>query len=80
VLNRTVEQAVMDYVFRNCPGKKIIGEYRPTNKNAMVRDFYEHLGFTRETGEDDEDSTFWGFDPKTCRPVEMKHFVVLLDG
>ncbi len=80
VLNRTVEQAVMDYVFRNCPGKKIVGEYRPTNKNAMVRDYYENLGFTRETGGDDEDSTFWVFDPKTCQPVEMKHFVVLLDG
>ncbi len=41
IVNKMVETA------KNHGFKKIIGEYIPTPKNAMVKDLYETMGFTR---------------------------------
>ncbi len=54
VLCRRVEQATLDILAglaraRGC--KRLIGEYRPTAKNAMVADLYADLGFAREREE-----------------------------
>ncbi|MBI3543822.1 MAG: HAD-IIIC family phosphatase [Deltaproteobacteria bacterium] len=48
VLNRQVEEETMNEVFsrahaRGC--EKVVGRYRATSKNGMVRDVYERLGF-----------------------------------
>ena len=39
-------QQIIKYAKENLY-KKIVGEYKPTNKNALVKDFYTNMGFTR---------------------------------
>ena len=57
VLGRGVEQATLNVLAEHCirkGGRELIGIYRPTEKNMMVHDLYERLGFGRvsdlETG------------------------------
>ncbi len=38
--------------------QQVIGEYRPSPKNAMVQDHYARLGFTKLDRSDDA-TTFW---------------------
>ncbi len=48
VLGRQVEQATMNLVAAQAIGmgaKRLLGEYQPTKKNAMVREHYARLGF-----------------------------------
>ena len=48
VLGRQVEQATMNLVAAQAiamGAKRLLGDYRPTKKNAMVRDHYAKLGF-----------------------------------
>ncbi len=48
VLGRQVEHATLNVVseeVRRLGVRRIVGEYRPTAKNSMVRDFYPKLGF-----------------------------------
>jgi FkbH-like protein len=50
VLARGVEQFLMNRVMRQAAQlglTRVIGEYVPTAKNAMVRDFYQQFGFVR---------------------------------
>ncbi len=63
VLKRRMEYAMMDELVKKAQSigiQKIIGYYYPTAKNAMVRDFYELMGFTR-ISEDEEGNTVWEF-------------------
>lgn len=49
VLGRRVEEAALAVLLqaaRTMGGRRLIGEYRPTAKNGMVRDHYARLGFT----------------------------------
>ena len=64
VLKRGMEDAMMDTLVhcatvRNL--KKIIGYYYPTAKNAMVKSFYENMGFSK-IAEDSAGNTTWQFD------------------
>ena len=48
VLGRQVEQAMINVVAEQAAqsgAKRLIGEYRPTKKNGMVKDHYAKLGF-----------------------------------
>jgi len=48
VLTRGVEQFLMNHCVEyaaRCGKQWIVGEYRPTAKNAMVKNFYEQFGF-----------------------------------
>jgi FkbH-like protein len=50
VLARGVEQVMMNQVValaKRMGLNRVIGEYIPTTKNGMVRDFFEQFGFTR---------------------------------
>lgn len=50
VLARTVEQFLMAYVFdcaRRLGLRRVTGEYVPTPKNALVRDFFAQFGFQK---------------------------------
>jgi FkbH-like protein len=50
VLGRKVEQMVLREILseaRKAGIRSVIGTYRPTEKNALVRDHYERLAFTR---------------------------------
>ena len=68
VLNRGVEQFLMNRVVeiaRQVGFKSIRGEYRPTVKNGMVKEFFAQFGFTA-AGERDG-SAVWRLDPLTYR-------------
>jgi FkbH-like protein len=61
VLTRTVEQYLMTYVFEHAKRlglNRVTGEYAPTAKNAMVRDFFSQFGF-RKISEAAEGRTLW---------------------
>jgi predicted enzyme involved in methoxymalonyl-ACP biosynthesis len=48
VLGRQVESTTLNLVAqlaRDMGARRLVGEYIPTTKNAMVRDHYEKLGF-----------------------------------
>lgn len=50
VLNRRVEEAVLDLIVTHAHAlkiSKIIGHYIPTERNALVKDHYARLGFDR---------------------------------
>ncbi len=52
VLGRQVEAATLNLIVEQaeCRGiKRLIGEYYPTAKNAMVRDLYKTLGFSEKS-------------------------------
>ena len=64
VLKRDMEFAMMDGLVERAKKAgltKIIGYYYPTAKNNMVRDFYNRMGFTK-VSEDDDGNTVWEFD------------------
>jgi predicted enzyme involved in methoxymalonyl-ACP biosynthesis len=48
VFNRRVEHMLMNHVVDLARGRgvrEVVGEYRPTAKNQLVRDLYSRLGF-----------------------------------
>ena len=47
MLNRTVEQAVFEFILKKANGKNINGEYVPTEKNGLVQSLFETLGFKK---------------------------------
>jgi FkbH-like protein len=47
VLNRTVEQAVFEFILKKANGRQINGEYISTEKNGLVRLLYKTLGFEK---------------------------------
>lgn len=52
VLKRGMEEFVVNKIMQIAVEqgfRKVIGEYLPTSKNAMVKDLYEKMGFTRRT-------------------------------
>ena len=63
VLKRDMECAMLDSMVeacRDCGAGTIIGYYYPTAKNAMVKTFYETMGFEK-TDETDTGVTVWKF-------------------
>jgi FkbH-like protein len=60
VLKRGLEQAVLNIVMASARArgvKEVIGEYRPTERNGLVRDHYERLGFNPLVSE--ESAKLW---------------------
>ena len=69
VLGRQVEQAMLNVVVGEAASlgaRRLLGEYLPTQKNGMVRDFYRRLGFI--TSEADEHGVIGA-------EFELKNFV-----
>jgi FkbH-like protein len=61
VLGRKVEHMVLQEILmqaRRAGIQTLIGVYRPTEKNGLVRDHYSQLGFSR-TGELSDGTTLW---------------------
>ena len=55
VLGRRVEEACLNALVEACEArgvKRLVGVYRPTEKNGMVREMYGALGFARVAGEE----------------------------
>lgn len=65
VLNRGVERAMLNVMVaraRACGMKRLIGHYLPTEKNALVREHYAHLGFTALPATSSTGVTSWSLD------------------
>jgi FkbH-like protein len=74
VLGRGVEAASLEALSKLAEVmgiKQLVGEYRPTNRNKMVSNHYERLGFRPLTNSDSSDlsPTIWCTDlPRTNKP------------
>ena len=80
VLKRDMEYAMMDSVAqacRECGIGTIMGYYYPTAKNAMVKEFYQTMGFERME-ETDTGVTMWRFD--IPQNYEKKNTVIAVNG
>lgn len=80
VLKRDMESAMMDSVVeacRECGIGTIMGYYYPTAKNAMVKDFYQMMGFEK-TEETDTGVTVWKFEIPT--EYENKNTVIAVNA
>jgi FkbH-like protein len=65
VLGRCVENAMLSIVAdaaRTAGAKRLIGHYRPTPKNGMVRDLFSRLGFAAAESAGVDGETLWVFD------------------
>jgi FkbH-like protein len=70
VLGRQVESAVMNVLFEESARlgvSLLLGEYRETPKNAMVRDHYARLGFER--AERTGNVQLWRMDLRSYKPI-----------
>jgi FkbH-like protein len=72
VLGRRVEQMVLSEIIRRarqCDIRKLVGIYRPTERNDMVREHYQKLGFSA-IGEQANGITYWdlGTDKEVITP------------
>ncbi len=70
VLTRGVEQFLMNHVFEyaaGCGKKWVVGEYRPTAKNGMVKNFYQQFGFEPAPG--DDGTTRWRLEVARYEPA-----------
>ncbi|MEY8335434.1 HAD-IIIC family phosphatase [Lachnospiraceae bacterium 47-T17] len=80
VLKREMEFAMMDKLVEKARAagiNKLIGYYYPTAKNAMVKDFYGLLGFTK-ISEDIKGNTVWKF--LIPDDYQKKQFVINVNG
>jgi FkbH-like protein len=76
VLGRHVEEACLHVLAERCAElgvERLIGVYRPTEKNGMVREMYRTLGFTL-VDEQPDGSTRWELELRgfTPQPVPMQ--------
>jgi predicted enzyme involved in methoxymalonyl-ACP biosynthesis len=68
VLGRRVEQMVLRQILehaRRVGVHKLIGIYRPTDRNKLVEDHYAKLGF-KLSGSGDDNSTSWELNVDTA--------------
>jgi len=73
VLKRSVELAVLNEIMAAAQAngiQKVLGIYRPTDKNELVRDHYRDLGFTCIRTADDGSSE-WVLDVGSYRPHDL---------
>jgi FkbH-like protein len=80
VLGRCVEQAVLQELVshaRSLGINRIVGTYRPTERNRLVEDHYAKLGFTECEGPT-EGSTTWGLDVASYQDVDLPMKVIRL--
>ena len=76
VLGRGMEEETLNLVVaeaRRLGAARLVGEYRPTAKNGMVRDHYQRLGFSK-VSETEGDQIIWEFNiaSHTERPTFIK--------
>ncbi len=77
VLGRGVERATLSVLAGEASAvglRSLVGTFRPTAKNGMVRDHYERLGFVRRSCEGEQ--TTWALDLQTFKPEEVPMAIV----
>jgi predicted enzyme involved in methoxymalonyl-ACP biosynthesis len=71
VLERGVEQAVLNEIINTAAvasAMRIVGQYLPTERNAIVCDHYERLGFSSIDVDDGDGSSRWSLDISSYEP------------
>lgn len=82
VLARGVEEMVLSEILRHARQKNItrlLGIYRPTARNAMVKDHYPELGFSL-AGTASDGATFWELDVESAAEPDESPMRVRRDG
>jgi FkbH-like protein len=84
VLGRRVEEACLNVLAERCAEMgtaRLIGMYRPTEKNSMVKDLYGRLGFSK-LSEDSDGSSRWQLALKdyVAQPTPIEVEIHLLAG
>jgi FkbH-like protein len=82
VLERGVERAIMRELARNAiedGAEELVGTYRPTARNALVKEFYTRLGFEGATGAEGEAKTYQ-LDLSTARFDSVAMRVTMTSG
>lgn len=72
VLGRQVEEATLDVLARQAREmgiQTLVGEYRPTGKNGMVKNLYSRLGFAEKPGEEGK-GQLWGLNLDSYKPTQ----------
>ena len=79
VLGRGVEEACLNLIAEatvSRGGRRLVGEYRPTAKNGMVKDLFSRLGFT-ELDKASDGVTRWALDLESFverkTEIQVKH-------
>jgi FkbH-like protein len=78
VLGRKVENAVLDRILEHARAagiRKLIGTYRPTDRNKLVADHYEKIGFAK-VHEDDSGTSRWELRVEEAQPSSLPMKVV----
>jgi FkbH-like protein len=77
VLNRTVEQAVFEFILEKAAGKQVRGEYISTEKNILVRSLYKELGFKKINSLKGGESEIqeWVYANYDLEGFQKKHYV-----
>ena len=52
VMGRKLEDVIINELAEACKGRKLVGEFIPTAKNAPVQELYDRLGFEKVADED----------------------------
>ncbi|MDB5579763.1 MAG: Haloacid dehalogenase [Bradyrhizobium sp.] len=79
VLERGVEQAVLNEIVDAAAmagATRVVGEYLPTERNAMVRDHYERLGFSPIDVDDGDGGSRWSLDISNYEPRLVRMDIV----
>jgi FkbH-like protein len=74
VLGRQVEEATLNTIVaaaKQAGGRRLIGTYRPTDRNQMVADHYKKLGFSPVESREDR-TTIWALDIASYEPKEVQ--------
>ena len=69
VMGRTVETAFLAIAAQETGASRLVGEYRPTAKNAPVRDLYERQGFQHLR--DTDEGGIWTLDLVGASPLDV---------
>jgi FkbH-like protein len=84
VLGRQVEEATLNLLASEAQAagmRRIVGEYRPTAKNAMVRDHYAKLGFQAVDSTDEAAApSQWALSLEEFRPFDTFIAVTQAEG
>jgi FkbH-like protein len=79
VLNRTVEQAVFEFILTKANGKQVKGEYIPTEKNELVQSLFKTLGFKKNISAQENNSTKieWIYANYDLNDLSIKHYALV---
>ena len=83
VLGRRVEHAILTVIAdqaRKAGANRLIGRYRPTPRNGVVKDLYANLGFALLSSDDESGETAWSLPLPGASLPPADHFSIVYNG